>query len=1273
MMFHRFNMLRWSHGILSYVYLLSLVFLAARTLEAQIGNSDTDFLYARKLYDDKLYSLAAKEFSRFIKNFPSDARVPDARFYSGMAYFSAGDFENARHDFQYLAIDYPKDKRAPDAWQKSADCYAALGDYAAAANALTSIYTFYPASSNAIQAVLVASDYYVKAGDLRSAKDKLQKLIADQPDIPEAQTSRLKLAQLLTAEQNLSQAVGEFQTIIEKAKDPDLIARAIYEKAKISERLGRSDEARAAYLKIISRFGKTKMNAYALFETGLILIREKNFAEAKRILDNVAGNAATPKELKNTALMNIGDIYFITSQYKQAGDMYKSIADADSDSVRSAEANFKLGMALEKTNNAGSSTERYLRIINTSADTPTDSTYLMYAYLRLAQNYAGAKNYREAAAYYDRFIKKYPHYENLDRVYFQRGEILLNESKDYPEAIFAFESLIRQYPKTEKADLANFYLAKAYRLNHDIKQATDIHHSFRINFPGSSVLDRMQAEWDYINAYYSNGGNTTTESIIYLLGNLIEDKSKDEIAFSYAKLFFQQLKDYQASAGLFRKVIGVTKNKELAEDALYYTALSYDLLFKKSAELAAYGDSAVETYKKLSNGKYSDGAALYLIESTLSKMANRAERAKKGKEMYGALLERFPTSGLRDRMLLGLGNALWELREVSVPGIDDKAGKKKTDQKAPKQDSLVVKKYVSAMDCFDELIAAYPGSPLAEEAYAKKIDGLAYLKLNEAYYSAINGYIGTFPRGRYVAQIKYMLGKYKEDTGDYNSATAIFSELINQYYYTPYADSAAQGIGDNYLLAQQYEKAIAAYQNVLKLNRNEFSELHIILPQPHNPMDYKIAYSYDKLNNFSRALEYYETYLFPDNTGEYALPALNTLANMYDRKQDYKNAMPFYRALGDRYVKTDLGFKALVRMAEIQFNQENYDSARSAYQKLADLTPDHVQKFIFESRIIVCAYRLGLVNTTTDLEKKFNKNYGEDKKLKTLLQNYNAEFLYELGRYYQYKGKMVNYELAYKTYERLLEEYKGVAIIPEVVYEMGVIRFNQGKSKEGFERFQQIPQKFPDHEILPKVYLRMAYEAFRLEQTQTAIDACKLALQNPNIKLADAKSGTSFLIKVYKAAGFYENALVLIQQYLEKFADDDPANLFSMRIDIGVMHKNLKAYDRAIEYLKDLIKSASGEDEAEIQFNIAETYFAKNNFEQALLEYLRIPYLTLGKKFDWASAAKSQAAECYVKLSKYNEAINLYNEIIKSSGGASEYGLFAKQRIDQIRALMKTN
>lgn len=42
--------------------------------------------------------------------------------------------------------------------------------------------------------------------------------------------------------------------------------------------------------------------------------------------------------------------------------------------------------------------------------------------------------------------------------------------------------------------------------------------------------------------------------------------------------------------------------------------------------------------------------------------------------------------------------------------------------------------------------------------------------------------------------------------------------------------------------------------------------------------------------------------------------------------------------------------------------------------------------------------------------------------------------------------------------------------------------------------------------------------------------------------------------------------------------------------------------------------------------------------------------------------AKSQAAECYVKLSKYDEAVRLYEDIIRVNGVTSDYGKYSKTK-----------
>ncbi len=1245
--------------IIKIIFLLNVL---AFNVWSQAGSPDSDFLYARKLYEDKLYNLAAQEFAKFIRNYPSDQRTADARFYSGMANFGDKQFENARRDFQFLAIDYPKDKRAPEAWIKIADCYVAQNDYAGAANALSSVATLYPDAPNAIASILLASDYLLKVGDRAGAKEKLQRLISDRPESVEADNARFKVGQMLIGSGDDDRALGIFQNVLERSKDFELLASTMYEKAKIYDRLGKSDDARSLFIKISVKYVKTKSYANAVFELASIAFKEKNFAEAQsqfELVTRVSNNLS----LKRLAEIRLGDIYYAQNSWARANDLYKRVADGEKDSTLLVEASFKSGVVSEMLSLPGAANDRFLAVIG-YADKVPDSRYVLLAYLKLAQTNLNQKKFREAASYYAEIVLQFPKYEKLDRVYYERGKILKNELREFNEATLAFQLMARDFPKSPLLAKAQIALAQSLRASNQIPEAIKLLKDFRFQFPGSELIASADQELKYIQDYSQYGQNNTTENLINLMGALIEGRPKDEVGLTYAKLFFEQLKDYQTSVRLFNNVLATSVKKEIIEEANLYLAKSYERLAVKQQN-AALLDSGIQIYKKLVNGRQGDVASLKVLDFSLQKISSPADRANKAKEVYSGLLERYPNSALRDKFYFNLGNALLERGEIldtaRVVIVKDKKGVVLVDS---------TKKPLMAMHCYDTVISKYALGEFVEDAYFQKIIGYRRIELKAEYLQALNRYASTFPRGERIAQVKFWLARIKEEQNEFNSAISNYEEITAQYFYTLFADSAIQSIGQNYLLAQKFEKAIAAFELANARQQTDFADA-MAVTSTHNPSDFKIGYCYEKLNNFTLTVQKYQTYLYPDYSGEYAVQALNSLAKIYERKEDYNSSLPYYQILGQRYASTEVGFQALNRVAEIFFTTARYDSARRTFQKLASLSSDKMKQIILDSRVIVCAYRAGNVAETTLLEKAFFKKYEDDKKLKLLMDNYAAEFQYELGRTYQYNDKQTNFELAYKTYARIVENYKNAAVLPDVLYEMGIVRFSQGKSAEGFELLKQCAAKFPDNDIVPRVYLRMAFEAFRLEQVSGAVDASKMALQNPRLKRADAKIGTAFLIKVYKAAGYYENSLLLIQQYLEKFPEDDPANIMSMRIDIGVMHKNLKSYDRALQYFKDLSKTASGEDEAEIQFNIAETYWAMENFSQALLEYLRIPYLTLGKKFDWASAAKSQAAECYVKLSKYAEAIRLYEDIAKSSGNNSDYSNFARKRIEDIRQIMK--
>ena len=73
-------------------------------LFAQQRSESDDFSYALKLYNEKLYHLAAQQFSRFSSNYTGSNKVAEAGYYSGMSLYYLNDYANARIEFNLNGV-----------------------------------------------------------------------------------------------------------------------------------------------------------------------------------------------------------------------------------------------------------------------------------------------------------------------------------------------------------------------------------------------------------------------------------------------------------------------------------------------------------------------------------------------------------------------------------------------------------------------------------------------------------------------------------------------------------------------------------------------------------------------------------------------------------------------------------------------------------------------------------------------------------------------------------------------------------------------------------------------------------------------------------------------------------------------------------------------------------------------------------------------------------------------------------------------------------------
>jgi len=161
----------------------------------------------------------------------------------------------------------------------------------------------------------------------------------------------------------------------------------------------------------------------------------------------------------------------------------------------------------------------------------------------------------------------------------------------------------------------------------------------------------------------------------------------------------------------------------------------------------------------------------------------------------------------------------------------------------------------------------------------------------------------------------------------------------------------------------------------------------------------------------------------------------------------------------------------------------------------------------------------------------------------------------------------------------------------------------------------------------------------------------------------------SNLIMAYKEIGLFDAALQLTRQYIDRYPNDP--DLITKRIDIGVIYQKLGYHDQSIVHLESMLQDANPELEGELRYYIGEAYYYKGSYQQAILEFLKVPYLiTQLTRIDWVSTSYYMAGQSYEKMSKFDEAITMYKQIIARPGIDPTFKTAAQKEIDRVNSLV---
>ena len=121
--------------------------------------------------------------------------------------------------------------------------------------------------------------------------------------------------------------------------------------------------------------------------------------------------------------------------------------------------------------------------------------------------------------------------------------------------------------------------------------------------------------------------------------------------------------------------------------------------------------------------------------------------------------------------------------------------------------------------------------------------------------------------------------------------------------------------------------------------------------------------------------------------------------------------------------------------------------------------------------------------------------------------------------------------------------------------------------------------------------------------------------------------------------------------------------------DIADIYQKQKRFDLAVETYRRYPLKNGDEASLEVQYQLAECFMKQDKNDEAEKELLKLGEME-PKAGAWRLTGLAKLAEIYESKSNFDEAIKIYNDIMKNAG-KDEWINAAKLRIESIKAQLK--
>jgi len=1198
-------------------------------LVAQDTRENADFKLAVNLYNDKLFDLALEQFRQFVATYPNTQQGIEARYYLGLSQAKMGKHDDARLTFQNFALAFPDNQRAPEAWWNVAEQYAAMKNLREAALAFERLKTFHPKSKLAPNALVQASEYFERAGDSDNARRVLRTLIVDYASSDVVLPARLKLAQRYLAERQNDLARAEAKRVADGSKDPDLASQGLVLMAKALVSLKKYEEAQRALNDVVKNYRSTPAYYSALLLLGSLLRESGDVVQAFsswKLID--VDSARAPASVRQQALMESGNTSSDRGEYARALQSYERAGAVRGD-LR-FDARLRAGLVAEQLNDV----RKARTLLMLARDDSSAADGLGEALIASARIEEKAGNFFEALRMVSLFAEKFPRDARMPEMQLRGARIYSEHLRDEVQAVSRYDALINSYPTSALIDDALFERAEALRLGGATERALEAYDDLLKRYPASDFAESAHIAALRLRTFELKNKEAGLEKLAILVGDVIAQQSRSALALRLGDIYFYDLKDFGKSAEQYAAALRLGLAADRRALAWYLQAKSYENAAEQSGSNAAPKQdmmlkaiAAFDSLLKTSPAsEWTDDALASQLNIRLRLAAGTADLRSTSADF----LQAHPLSKRRDLVQFSIGEAF---------------RRRQSFEDAARSYALALKER--------------PLKDVEASALYRLGESLTKLGLPDSASIAFREYLRKYQNGEFSAKATWAVAREEARRGELRSALELYQQIEQRYPYTAFVGQLAEARADAYFKAGDYANAASQYQKLLGTMEGRSPELRSISPE----VLYNVGVSFARLAKWEDAQRYYTQYLVRDDSTERAGKVYYGLATIAREQNNISLAAQYLQRASQFAGASTGGFnQASFEAAELFFRNEEYANAIEKYEQVTEKgVGDSLRQYIL-SRIVVSYYRLNNAREGDVRSAAFVKSYPNQAATA-------AEFEYERGMYFLRKDDYVS---AKRRFDNVIQQYPTTPILPNAAYGNARVAELTNKTTDAVKLYEGILLRYPAVSIAPRVRLALGNLYYSQEQWDPAARQYKAILDSESRAPDLVPFAMNNLIMAYKQLSMFDAALDLTRKYIERFPDD--AELMTKRVDIGVLYQRLGYYDQSVVHLQSLLEGADADLEAEVRYYIGEAFFYKGDYQQAILEFLKVPYLVTKKtKADWTATSYYMAGQSYEKMSKFDQAVTMYKQIISRPGIDATFKTGAQREIDRVTALMKNN